>query len=100
MKIKKILMLLVLIFIITGTNANNGVQLTSTWYRTKILNDRMTAEGTVGKNSEQRIVTLSPHMFNKGLGLRENIESILTIKRAEYKSITPNEDRTVFTVTR
>ena len=76
MKIQKILMLLALVFIMTGANVNNGVQLNSTWYSTKTFNGRKTADGTVVRHSGQRIVALSPDMFKKGFKLGDRIHVV------------------------
>ena len=40
-------------------------------------------------------LTEAPDFFD---GLRENIETILTTQHAKFKTVTPNEDRTVFTI--
>ena len=76
MEIKKILMLLALVFIMTGANVNNGVELKSTWYSTRAFNGRKTADGTVVRHSGQRIVALSPDMFKKGFDFGDRIRVV------------------------
>lgn len=76
MKIQKILILLALVFIMTGAKVNNGVQLKSTWYSTKAFNGRKTADGTMVRHSGQRIVALSPDMFKKGFDFGDSIHVV------------------------
>lgn len=75
-KIALMALMALMLVIMTSTTTRRTRELNSTWYSVEYFKGKRTADGTVVRNSSQRIVALSPDMFNKGFKMGDKIHVV------------------------